>query len=77
MSASAKTPVDILLDRIDWQPVEYTYDVPDDCLYATHSGVLRIGDVELNVHRLNDGTRVFDADDVHALLGFSVKKGGE
>lgn len=54
--------MDELLDLVDWQP---TGEVPGgDELYCTHSGVLKMAGVELRVYQLNDGQRVFDADDV-------------
>lgn len=33
-------------------------------LWATHSGVLKLGEIELKCHILSNGQRVFDADDV-------------
>ena len=65
------TKMDHLLDGIDWQelPKPSEYDLYGDEVYATHQGVLTIGDVTLRCYILNDGTRLIDADDVHRILG--------
>ena len=36
------------------------YEVP----FATHSGVVTIGGVDMHVHQLSDGRRIIEADDV-------------
>ena len=65
-----KTPIDIALDRVDWIPIEH--DAVDDgsgIPYATHSGVLRFGGVELECHTLSNGLRVFTEESVMKFLG--------
>ena len=49
---------------------------PEDIPTATHSGVLKLGDFELRVHRLDDGTTVIEADDFKkglAWLGMTIE----
>lgn len=60
------TPIDTLLDQIEYEPilqpgVEYE-------LHATHRGVLRIGEMELTVYRLSDGSRVIDQESIMQFL---------
>lgn len=40
-----------------------------DMSYATHSGVLSIGGIDMKVYRLSTGVAVIDSDDMHRLLG--------
>jgi len=60
-------PVERLLE----QDVLWT-DLPKpqskDGLYAVREGVLEIGVARVRVYLLNNGERVFDADDVAAFL---------
>lgn len=70
----AKTPIDALLDRVEWtttqdQPkvAQGTDEIPEG-LYATHEGVLEIAGNKLRVYQLSDGSRVFNADDIEAFL---------
>jgi hypothetical protein len=55
------------LDQIPMTPVAHD-GLPPEGLYATHSGVLTIGESELRVYQLSDGTRVFDTDDVQRFF---------
>lgn len=66
------TPIEVLLQRVEWQPTgaaQGSGDLP----YATHQGVLQIGDISLRCYRLNDGLALIDADDMlrccDALIG--------
>ena len=59
------TPAEALMDLVKWEPIEGADEVVDDGTpYATHMGVLRLGDFELRCYQLNTGERVFNADDV-------------
>ena len=63
-----KTPIDRILDDVDWKenvPPDHQSDIP----WATHSGVLIIGDIWIRVHQLSNGTRVIDAEDLERLFG--------
>lgn len=44
----------------------------DDLPRAIATGKLRVGDVEIDVHTLDDGRRIVDADQLVSLLGFSM-----
>jgi hypothetical protein len=61
----AKTPIEMILDGVEWVAAEG--DAPtngaNDLPYATHSGVLQIGEHSLKCFRLSDGQSVFDAED--------------
>jgi len=59
-----KTPIEMMLDAIEWRPCEGEVDHSSDLPYATHEGVLRIGDLELRCYRLNTGQCIFDAADI-------------
>ena len=55
-----------LLDGVEWKFLGH--QEPGETPHATHSGVLRIGDVELRCYQLSNGQRVFDSDDVDAMF---------
>lgn len=59
-----KTLIDLMLDKINWIQYEDEERHNSELPYATHSGVLKIGDIELKCYRLNNGMAVFDADDI-------------
>lgn len=62
------SPVDKLLSLIAWTPTGAT-DNGSGLPYATHSGVLEIGDIRLRCYQLNDGRRLIDAEDMKRLFG--------
>lgn len=60
-----KSPIEIMLDKVDWKPIKRHQEVElVDTAYpvATHSGILKIGDIELKVYQLSDGQRVIDQE---------------
>lgn len=63
-----KTPIEQLLDRVEWTEINIDPDPESPGLYATHVGLLNIAGVELPVFILNNGERVFDADAVKEWL---------
>ena len=63
-----KTLIDRILDAVDWQeniPPEHPGDIP----WATHSGVMIIGNNRIKVHQLSNGMRVIDVEDLERLFG--------
>jgi hypothetical protein len=58
-----KTPIEQMLDRVQWTPREDNAEHDGSLPYATHSGVLTIAGYDLQCYRLSDGQTVFDADD--------------
>ena len=62
--------MDVLFKDVKWEPVEV--DPPTDGTpYATHEGILQLGNHSLRVVQLNDGRRVIDADDLREFFGES------
>lgn len=60
-----KTPIEAIMDRMQFTPVKRIIPAPDDgTLYATHEGVMDLGEMRLRVYQLNNGQRVIDAQDV-------------
>lgn len=43
---------------------------PEDIPTSTHSGIWKLGDLELRVHRLDDGTTVIEAEDFKKALAW-------
>ena len=65
----SKTPIEILLDRVEWTAAEPLEDLSKAAMpYATHEGVLEIFGHKLRCYRLNTGQAVFNADDVEGFF---------
>lgn len=62
------SPIEHLLDQAEWTPVPNSAPA-GDLPYATHEGVLRLGDQKLRVVQLNTGERVIDQCDFLAFFG--------
>jgi hypothetical protein len=60
---ASKTPIDFMLDALDWKATGNEPTPGSSLPYATHAGVLVIGDASLRCYRLSTGEAVFDADD--------------
>ena len=67
-----KSPIDIMLDNVKWEPVYHTDANDDDIRIATHTGILDFGGFKFKVYQLDDGRRVIDAEDVEKFF-----EGGE
>ncbi len=66
-----KTPIDRLLDQVQWAPVEIVISdklAGHDAPFATHSGELVIGDVRIKCWRLGTGQAVLDPDGLDRLF---------
>lgn len=61
-------PLDVALNQVDWQSVEPPTK-PTGLPYPTHSGILRIGDFELQAFVLNTGERVFSEESIKKFFG--------
>lgn len=61
------TPIERMLDRVEWVAVPPP-DGGTSLPYATHVGELSFVGSTLRCYQLNNGMRVFDADDIAAFL---------
>ncbi len=62
-----KSPIDIAMDQVEFKE---TGNKPEgDMPYATHEGLLKIGDLEFKCYRLSTGQSVIDSDDFNNFLG--------
>lgn len=66
-----KTPIEIMLDNVEWVKNKSDKDHENDLPWATHEGVLEIGGIRLRCYRLNTGQAIFNADDVNELFGLN------
>lgn len=57
-----------LLDTIQYEDIEKGESISDGALYAVKKGTLTIAGFSLTVYVLNDGRRIFDANDVENFL---------
>lgn len=66
--AKKEAPINVDWSTVDWQPLTAP-DSESTLPYATHEGVLRVGDFDLKCFQLSNGQRVFDLNDVERLFG--------
>ena len=59
-----RAPIDMLLDGAQWKPTGITESGEDGLPYATHEAVIDLCGVTMRCYQLNDGRRIFHADDV-------------
>lgn len=74
-----KSPIDRLLDSVEWEELpplteqdrkEMDEYAPEELPYSTHRGVLKIGNAEFRVEKLNDGRRIVHPEDLERWFGF-------
>lgn len=67
----SKPPIEMIFDGLTWTAIPGAAGVGDDdgIPYATHQGVISLAGFELTVFQLNNGQRVFSADDLQKLFG--------
>lgn len=68
-SPMPRSPIDELLDTVEWDAHPAPEDLEPGTVYATHSGTLDVGGVLLRVHQLPNGQRVIDERSILELLG--------
>lgn len=70
MSNEPKMPMDRLLDEIDWQPVPAGGPGADPFPYITHTGILKLAPLglEVTVHQLSDGKRIIPQDELARIF---------
>jgi hypothetical protein len=61
-------PIDTLMDAAPWTVVENPDKGDGSLPYVTHHGALTIAGLSLRCYQLNDGRRIFDAEDMRPLL---------
>jgi hypothetical protein len=57
-----------MLDGLEWRELKGTPE--GDLPYATHEGILAIGEYKMRVYQLNDGRRVINGEDIAGFFGF-------
>lgn len=62
-------PIETLMESVKWEACETT-PVDDDGFlpFATHHGILEIGEIKLRCYRLNNGMAIINAEDLKALF---------
>lgn len=65
----AKTPIEMMLDGMEWVAIPPEGEAPNDGIpFATHSGVLEIAGCSLRCYRLNTGEAVIEAEDMERFF---------
>jgi hypothetical protein len=69
----AKKSIDIMLDGLVWKELKKVH--PGEHLpYATHEGILTIGDCKLRCYQLNDGRRVITEESIMEFFGLTKQE---
>lgn len=68
-----KTPIETLLDNIQYKDVEKGENVPNGTLYVVKEGIFDLEGFKLTVYVLNNGQRIIDGNDFENFLK-GVKK---
>lgn len=69
MNGRQKQPIDLILDEVAWVEIPSDGNSDGELPFATHEGILNLGEVTLRVYQLNDGRRIIDCDDLDAFFG--------
>lgn len=69
-----KTPIEMILDGVEWVAAEGDAPSDSDLPYVTHSGVLNIGGHSLQCFRLSNGEAVFEAEDFERFFEGMAKE---
>jgi predicted solute-binding protein len=62
----SRTNLEAMFDNVEWEKVKIELtdeQKANSPLYATHQGVLQVGDKTIRVYQLNNGSRILDKED--------------
>jgi hypothetical protein len=62
------TPIAKMMETVEWRETGVASD-QSGRPWATHEGVLQIGDTSLRCYRLNTGQAIINAEDMRAFFG--------
>lgn len=69
------SPMDKAINALEWTEAEAQEPNEDGLPFVTHTGILKILDVEITVHQLSNGMRVIPSEDMAKLFGdYFLKK---
>ena len=68
MATSENDPINKLLDAVEFTPLNHTPPT-DGSNYATHEGVLQIGEISITVYVINTGERIIPAAEMDKIFG--------
>lgn len=67
----SKTPIDILLDQVEYKPTNAEPNA-EGIPYVTHEGILNFADISITVLVLNTGQRIIPKDQVEKFFGEQI-----
>ena len=68
-----KSPIETLLDQVEWKGMPHS-DSTGELPYATHEGVMRIGDFDFKCYQLNNGQRVISKESLETFFGHPMEE---
>lgn len=63
------SPIEKLLDSITYVPTNFVKETDSDLPYATHEGILKLGEVEIKVVQLSNGQRIIPQGELEKIFG--------
>lgn len=63
-----KKPIDIMMDAVDWKETNQKPN-KEGIPFATHTGILKIGEITLDVCVLNTGVSIIAQDSLEKMFG--------
>lgn len=63
------TPIETIFNGVQWEVVPPPEHNPEGLPFPTHSGVLDLLGVKVDVYVLNTGERIFSAESLERLFG--------
>ena len=67
-----KTPIDVMLDNVNYIPVNTENNNDDGLPYVTHEGILNIADLSITVYVLNNGQRIIPREEMERIFGSDI-----
>lgn len=64
-----KSPIEKMLDQVDFKPVKEK-PIKSDLPHVTHTGILKIGEIEIEVCVLSNGKRIISEKEMEKVLKF-------
>ena len=70
------SPIEIILDAVEWKEMPDSISTGEQApqLYATHEGIMTVGDFEFKVYQLNNGQRVIAKESMEAFFGHPMEE---
>ncbi len=70
----AKTPIETMLDNLDYRPVKEASPSKGGLPHVTHEGILQIDEISIKVYVLSTGKRIIPESELQKIFGLTDKQ---